>query len=139
MAATKTDSNPPMTEAHKAALAEGRASGRVVRDYLSALELNRPKRGRKRTAESIVERLEQIELALPTSPPLVRLKLVQDRIDLRQELEVLESKADMTAEEDAFVDVAAGYSARKGISYDAWRELGVPTDVLRRAGIKRPI
>ena len=36
-----------------------------------------------------------------------------------------------------FVDAAAEYSERKGITYSAWRELGVPAAVLKRAGVKR--
>ena len=36
-----------MSEAHKAALSEGRAQGRAVRRYLEALDAHKPKRGRK--------------------------------------------------------------------------------------------
>jgi hypothetical protein len=32
---------------------------------------------------------------------------------------------------------ARAYSRAKGISYGAWREVGVPADVLREAGIAR--
>ena len=39
--------------------------------------------------------------------------------------------------EEAFVGAASEYSDRKGISYSAWRELGVPAAVLKRAGVKR--
>lgn len=53
-----------MTESHKAALAEGRAQGRAVRGYLEALEAHRPKRGRKRTPESMRARLDRIEASL---------------------------------------------------------------------------
>ena len=35
-----------------------------------------------------------------------------------------------------FVEHAASYSDRKGVSYTAWREFGVPASVLRTAGIK---
>jgi hypothetical protein len=42
-----------LSEDHKAALAEGRAQGRAVRRYLEALEAHRPRRGRKRTVESM--------------------------------------------------------------------------------------
>jgi hypothetical protein len=35
------------------------------------------------------------------------------------------------------VKAASAYSARKGISYAAWRELGVEAAVLKRAGISR--
>ena len=43
----------PMSDSHKAALAEGREQGRAVRRYLEALEAHKLKRGRKRTQESI--------------------------------------------------------------------------------------
>ena len=39
--------------------------------------------------------------------------------------------------ETAFVKTAAQYAQRKGISYAAWRELGVSADVLKQAGISR--
>jgi hypothetical protein len=44
---------------------------------------------------------------------------------------------DLSALEREFAKVAQAYSQRKGISYAAWRELGVPADVLKRAGIGR--
>jgi hypothetical protein len=50
-----------MTDTHKAALERWRAEGRVVRDYLEALRSSKPKRGRKRTSESITKRLAKIE------------------------------------------------------------------------------
>jgi hypothetical protein len=43
----------PMSDEHKEALARGRHEGRVVREYLEALRATKPKRGRKRTPESI--------------------------------------------------------------------------------------
>ena len=46
-----------MTDEHKQALAEGRELGRAVRDYLEALEAHKPKRGRKRTPDSVKKRL----------------------------------------------------------------------------------
>ena len=46
----------PMTDEHKAALAKGRNEGNAVRNYLEALRANKPKRGRKRTRESIAAR-----------------------------------------------------------------------------------
>jgi len=35
------------------------------------------------------------------------------------------------------VEVAKSYSSRKGISYAAWREVGVEPAVLKKAGISR--
>jgi uncharacterized protein YicC (UPF0701 family) len=126
-----------MTAAHKRALAEGRELGRAVRKYLDALDQNRPRRGRKRTTESIKRRLDAISKQLTDASPLQRLQLVQERMDLRAELEQLGAKVDLSALEREFAKVAKAYSQRKGISYAAWRELGVPANVLKRAGIGR--
>ena len=50
-----------MSDSHKAALAEGREQGRAVRRYLEALEAHKPKRGRKRTPDSVQKRLAAID------------------------------------------------------------------------------
>lgn len=126
-----------MSAEHKRALAAGREQGRAVRGYLEALDSNRPRRGRKRTPDSVKRRLSRISQELDQAAPLQRLQLVQERMDLRRELERLSSTTDNAALEKAFTKVAKAYSQRKGISYAAWRELGVPADVLRRAGITR--
>ncbi len=126
-----------MSDEHKAALAAGRAMGRSVKRYLEALESNRPKRGRKRTKDSITARLEAIEEALTTADAVKRVNLIQERLDLQDELASMEQVVDISELEDAFVEVAKAYSESKGLSYTAWREAGVPADVLRRAGISR--
>src|SRR5919206_4263508 len=79
-------SRTPMSDSHKAALAEGREQGRAVRRYLEALEAHKPKRGRKRTPESMQKRLASIEERLANADPLTRLHLVQERMDLENEL-----------------------------------------------------
>lgn len=126
-----------MTDDHKAALAQGRAEGRVVRDYLDALRANKPKRGRKRTPESISKRLATIETEIADADPLGELKLVQERRDLTAELAAMGQGVDVGETEAAFVEVAAEYSRRQGISYSSWRDVGVPAAVLRQAGIAR--
>ena len=126
-----------MTDAHKAALAEGRAQGRAVRAYLEALEAHKPKRGRKRTPDSIKKRLDRIDAELETADPMKRLHLVQERIDLERELAAADNGVDLTELERGFVESARSYSERKGISYAAWRELGVPAATLKAAGIGR--
>lgn len=126
-----------MTDEHKAALAEGRSQGRAVRRYLEALDAHKPKRGRKRTADSIKKRLTKIEAELPEADRLKSLHLVQERIDLENELAGMEETVDLTALENDFAKAAAPYSQRRGISYAAWRTLGVPASVLKRAGIGR--
>ncbi len=126
-----------MTEEHKQALAIGRAEGRMVRAYLEALESSRPKRGRKRTKESISRRLERIDTELESADPLKRLQLTQEQIDLSEELEGMDSGVNLTDLENDFVQVAQGYAERKGITYQAFRQIGVPAAVLKRAGISR--
>ena len=126
-----------MSESHKAALAEGREQGRAVRRYLEALEAHKPKRGRKRTAESVEKRLVVIEEKLPDADPLSRLQLVQERLNLQRELAANGANTDLATLEDEFVAAAGPYGQRKGISYAAWREAGVDPAILKKAGISR--
>jgi hypothetical protein len=126
-----------MTDEHKAALAEGRAQGRAVRLYLEALEANKPKRGRKRTSDSVKKRLDKVTAELETADPLKRLQLTQEQLDLEAELAAGEATVDMDALEKGFIEAAAGYASRKGISYSAFRSVGVTPAVLRAAGISR--
>jgi hypothetical protein len=128
-----------MTDEHKQALALGRDQGRAVRRYLEALEVNRPKRGRKRTPESIAKRLADIEGKIASADPLTRLQLSQERLDLQAELETKSQTVDLGALENDFVTAAGEYSRRKGISYAAWREAGVDPAVLKKAGIGRGV
>ena len=126
-----------MTDEHKAALAEGRAQGRAVRNYLEALDAHRPKRGRKRTPESVRKRLDKLNREIDDAAVVQRLQLVQERMDLERELEGMENKVDMTGLEADFITAARGYSARKGITYAAWREVGVSAAILKSADIPR--
>lgn len=126
-----------MSVEHKAALAEGRNQGRAVRLYLEALESHRPKRGRKRTPDSVKRRLIAIETDLKSADPLKRLQLVQERLDLRSEVEAMGAKVDVSAREAGFIAAAKSYSERKGISYAAWRAVDVSPAVLKKAGISR--
>ena len=126
-----------MSDEHKAALAKGRLEGRVVRDYLEGLRATKPKRGRKRTADTIKKRLETIEVELASASPLDELLLVQERRDLEAELAAKSNAIDMDALEAEFVKVAKSYSDSKSISYASWRDVGVPASTLKRAGISR--
>ena len=127
-----------MTDEHKAALAEGREQGRVVRRYLEALESHRPKRGRRRTPESIAKRIATIDERLPSADALSRLHLLQERMDLEGELASTDGGGiDLDELEAAFTEVAAAYGERKGLTYEAWRSIGVEPRVLKAAGIGR--
>lgn len=127
-----------MTAEHKAAMEVGRSEGRVVRDYLEALRSNKPKRGRKRTAESVEKRLAAIGDELLTASAIDELKLVQERRDLEAELAGFgDTSVDLDTLEASFVEIAKAYGERKGIAYASWREVGVPASVLSQAGISR--
>ena len=52
-------------------------------------------------------------------------------------LDQLAATVDIDALEAGFVEYAASYATRKGITWPAWREAGVSAEVLRAAGIKR--
>ena len=127
-----------MSAEHKAALAEGRNLSRSVGRYLDALEAHKPKRGRKRTPESVKKNLAAVQESLKTASGARRLELIQQRRGLEVEMAGMSAGGpDLTALEREFVKSAKGYSARKGITYGAWREFGVPPEVLRKAGISR--
>jgi hypothetical protein len=134
---TKSRKKTQMSESHKAALAKGREEGRIVRQYLEALESTKPRRGRKRTPDSIRRRLTTIDTSLPTADPLTRLHLVEEKQRLQSELAHTGDKVDIGALEKAFVKVARLYGERKGISYSAWRTVGVSASVLQNAKIPR--
>jgi hypothetical protein len=126
-----------MTAEHKAALAMGRNEGNAVRNYLEALRSNKPKRGRRRTRDSIAARLAAIDSELDTADPMNELRLRQERRDLQAELASIGEKVDLSALEEGFVAVGKSYSDRQRISYATWREVGVDAAVLKRAGISR--
>ena len=127
-----------MTDEHKRAMRAGRDQGRAVKAYLDALEQHRPRRGRRRTAESITRRLAAIETEMDEGSSLKRLQLTQERRDLQRELEAKSAGGvDLSALEGEFVRHAQAYGESKGIAYATWRELGVPADVLTRAGVTR--
>jgi hypothetical protein len=145
VAKTVSESSPPavdrrkgrMSDEHREALATGRNEGRLVKRYLDALEMNKPRRGRKRTPESIEKRLAVIEDQIADADGFKKVQLIQERINLWNESQMDDLAIDISTLEEEFVQIALSFSQRKGITYAAWREAGVPADVLRRAGISR--
>ena len=121
-----------MTETEKTEVA-------AVRDYLKALEQNAPRRGRRRTPESVERQLAVLEGEMEGASVTKRLDLIQQRIDLEADLETLQQAGlvDLSALEAGFATHAAAYGGRRGISYAAWREIGVSSAILKSAGIRR--
>ena len=97
----------------------------------------KPKRGRKRTPESINARLTTIDEHLATADPLAERKLIQERMDLTAELATIDAGVDLSDLEAEFEKAASGYSQRHGITYAAWRHVGIEAAVLKKAGISR--
>ena len=137
MAKKKATAGKKMTAEHKAALARGREQGRAVRDYLAALNEEK-KPGRKLNPETLQQRIDQTREQIDAEPdPAKRVELIQKRIDDEERLANLDEQADLDALQKEFTKVAKEYSERKGITYSAWREAGVPAAVLKDAGIPR--
>ncbi|MDP8958003.1 MAG: hypothetical protein M3N51_02115 [Actinomycetota bacterium] len=125
-----------MSQEHKDALAQGRRESRAVKRYLEAI--GSKKRGRPVSSDRLQEKLDNLEKRIEMeSDPLKRVELHQQRIDAADDLKSAGKVAQLDELERSFVEVAKGYSERRGISYSAWREEGVPAEVLRRAGIPR--
>src|SRR3954453_21990465 len=101
--ATNRGRKGQMCRDHKAALPRRRAEGKAVREYLDALRANKPKRGRKRTPDSIKKRLNAIDAQLAEADPLNELRLVQERRDLETELAAMGHAVDLSAIEGSFV------------------------------------
>jgi hypothetical protein len=124
-----------MSDDHKEALAQGRKEARAIKSYLEALEARRP--GRPVSKDSLQKRMERVNAKLETSDnPLEIVELIQSKLDIEKGLSDAENAQDMATLEAGFVENVATYSERKGVSYTAWREFGVPASVLRKAGIK---
>jgi hypothetical protein len=124
-----------MSQEHKDALAQGRLEARSIKAYLRALDSRRP--GRPVTKESLDKRLERVNAKLADeNDPLKRIELLQSKLDVESALASVEDGANLDDLAANFVAYAKSYSDRKGISYTAWRQFGVPADVLRKAGIQ---
>lgn len=119
---------------HKLALTAGRDESRAVRRYLEALSRLA---GRQGSPELMARRIEAIDAQLAGAEPAVKVRLIQERMDLYAQLKASAHSPGLEELEQGFVSAAAAYSARKGISYTAWREVGVQEAVLERAGIPR--
>lgn len=121
---------PQPTKEHLEALAQGRAEGAIVRNYLTALaSVEPPKKGRQpRSADDIASQIND------TTDPVERLKL---RAALREAVarESQTTAVDLDGLEKAFLGVVVGYSAKHGLSYADWRAEGVPPAVLKAAGL----
>lgn len=123
------------TPDHLSKLEQGRQAGRAIRAYLDYLEVaTAPKhRGRKVDWQN---RYDAAQAALAeTTDSIERLRYTQDIIDAEQELARQVPEVDVERLEEGFIKWGPWYTEHKGISRTAWRSVGVPAAVLRRAGL----
>jgi len=136
--ATKKTAKRTMSAAHKKALAGGRTMSATVDRYLAAI--NTPKtRGRKVTKATLTQRLTNTQTQAKTATGVDQVLKAQEIRDLQAKLAQMNatSGADVKSLESAFVKIAKTFGQNRGIGYGAWRDAGVPADVLKRAGVAR--
>jgi hypothetical protein len=113
-----------------------------VRLYLKALKASRRDHaGRPKTMEAVQRRLAAAEASLAGARErhdvINELRFAQKIIDIKAELRGFRSAAanDPAKFEDGFVKNAAKYSKSAGITRGAWRRIGVPSNILDKAGL----
>jgi hypothetical protein len=110
-----------------------RAETNAVAAYLSAL---RAPKVPARSRANLEQRRTQIEQWIAEeSSPIREVELIQRRLDIDAQLAKIDQASRLPELEEAFVNVAASWAKRSGITAAALREAGVPASVLRRAGL----
>jgi hypothetical protein len=110
-----------------------RAETNTVAAYLTAL---RAPKVPARSRDALRKRRAQIEQWITEeSSPIREVELIQQRLNIDAELAQIEQAARLRELEEAFVNVAASWAKRTGVTAAALREVGVPASVLRRAGL----
>jgi len=135
---TKRPAQRKMSASHKQALAEGRSMSLTVDRYLGAV--NTPKRrGRKVSKAMLAQRLTDARARLKSAKGVDKVLAAQNVRDLQVTISQLNaaSPVDIERLEAAFVKIAKRFGDNRGIGYGAWRDAGVPADVLKRAGVAR--
>lgn len=117
--------------------ASKRVETKSVDVYLTVLASQKRGPGRRSTPETVKAQIAKVDEELGSTVGAAHLELVQRRLDLNRRLEELETASSFEELETDFIQHAASYGQRKGITYAAWRECGVAAEVLKRAGIGR--
>jgi hypothetical protein len=126
-----------VTDAHKEAMAAGRREAAVVNRYVRILGERKGRQVRIDT-DDLKTRLAEAEARLHSARGVERVVAAQEVRDLRAQLEAAPAAdSERAVLEQEFVRIAKRFSERRGITYGAWRDVGVPVEVLERAGISR--
>lgn len=124
----------PVSPEHKEAIMRGKYLASVVKPYLVALEGKMPG-GRKLNTDTLNRRIADVEAQLADASAIQKLVLTQKKLDLQAQLEQVSGASQFEELERKFIVVAKEFSENKNISPQAWREIGVPSRVLKAAGI----
>jgi hypothetical protein len=110
-----------------------RAETNAVAAYLTALRARKvPKRDRAK----IEARRAQVEQWIAEEQsPIRQVELIQRRLDIEAQLAEADQADRLGGLEEAFVNVAASWAKRSGVTAAALREVGVPARVLAKAGL----
>ena len=130
------------TSEHKDAMKMSHDQNRAVRLYLQAIEDQKQvKPTRRHNPERLRRDLAEAQASLAdASSPMANLEASSKVERLQAKLDRFEQQpepVDLSSLEADFVQYAAGYAARKQITYAAWLAAGVNRSVLSRAGITR--
>jgi len=121
------------------AMQVGRRQSNAVDVYLVSLDVEKV-RGRG-SRPMLERRLVDLDRQIEEAPsPHDRVIRIQRRMDVVAALSGMTDPDpdELRRIEDAFVAAVGPYSERHRISYAAWRAVGVPAAVLRRAGFTTP-
>lgn len=113
-----------------------RSQTATIRKYLGMIA-ERPRNGYRADPERLQKKLEGVCAAMVDADPISRVKLVQQRMDLEQQLADIEGESEYEEAEAAFIEHAWDWAQREGIGYAALREVGVTAAILDQAGISR--
>ena len=131
------DRRSNLTEEEKAKRKESRKQTVAVRRFLEGVESNTShRRGPRKDPKKLLEAtLAQLDGEMDR---LRRLVLIQQRMNLEETLASTQHEPKLEELEKGFVECAKGYSEKNGISYAAWREMGVSAKTLQASGMHRP-
>lgn len=130
------------TEATKAPKTQSTDPEKAVKIYLRALKNSkRTGPGRPRTEAAIQARIDKamstLAYARDNNHVILELETTQKLLDARNDMRDFKRGVAQAPEnyEDAFVKALPAFNKDRQISASAWRAVGVPALVLKRAGI----
>ena len=108
----------------------------IIGRYLDLVALPKKPRGR-RTPEYLQKRVTQLNELLASGDygGVARVEMIQERMECERDLAHATDTSELEEAEKGFIEHAAPWAQRKGISRRALREAGVPASVLKEAGI----